>query len=124
MIPKVAFIGLLRLAFFSGLGASSTGQPTWYVDGVNGNDNNDCESSQTACKTIGRAISHSASGDFIMVAAATYHENLTMPRSLNIVGAAAATMHTATTESVSLRADEKLTAFVELERTIGPYAAC
>jgi hypothetical protein len=63
----------------------------WYVDGVDGSDNNDCESSQTACKTIGRAVSHSARGDFIMVAAATYLENLTIPHSLNIVGAGAAT---------------------------------
>lgn len=91
MIPKVPLIGLLRLAFFLALAPVALASNTWYVDGVNGNDNNDCESSQTACKTIGRAISHSASGDFILVAAATYHENLTMPHSLNIVGAGAAT---------------------------------
>ena len=30
---------------------------TWYVDGVHGNDNNNCKSPQTACKTIGHAIS-------------------------------------------------------------------
>jgi hypothetical protein len=91
MIHKVALIGLLLLAFFLALAPVALASNTWYVDGMNGNDNNNCESSQTACKTIGRAISHSARGDFIMVAAATYNETLAMPHSLNIVGASAAT---------------------------------
>jgi hypothetical protein len=63
----------------------------WYVDGVNGSDHHDCQSRQTACKTIGHAIALSARGDSIIVAAATYHENLTIPHGLNIVGAGAAT---------------------------------
>jgi hypothetical protein len=91
MIDRVTLIGLLRLALFLALTPAALASTTWYVDGVNGNDNNNCESSQTACKTIGRAISHSARGDFIMIAAAIYHENLTMPHSLNIVGVGAAT---------------------------------
>ena len=30
---------------------------TWYADGVNGNDADDCQTVLTACKTIGHAIS-------------------------------------------------------------------
>jgi len=41
---------------------------TWSVDGVTGNDGNDCKSPQQACKTIGRALSLALSGDSIMVA--------------------------------------------------------
>ena len=48
---------------------------TWYVNGVSGNDTNNCTSTTTACKTIGHAISLAASGDTIKVAAATYMEN-------------------------------------------------
>jgi len=44
---------------------------TWYVNGVTGRDSNNCKSSTTACKTIGHAIFRAASGDSIMVAAAT-----------------------------------------------------
>ncbi|HEV3279066.1 MAG TPA: choice-of-anchor Q domain-containing protein [Terriglobia bacterium] len=64
---------------------------TWYVDGVNGDNSNDCESRQQACKTIGQAISLASAGDSIIVAAATYPENLGIPFSLKIVGAGAAT---------------------------------
>src|SRR5215813_3988757 len=71
---------LLSLA---GLSQSMTGtvvsvpdSTRWYVDGVNGNDSNDCRSPTTACRTIGHAISLVASGDSIKVAAATYRENL------------------------------------------------
>jgi hypothetical protein len=81
---------LAVLALFAAV-PTALASNTWYVDGVDGSDNNDCESSQTACKTIGRAMSHSGRGDFIMVSAATYHENLTIPHRLNIVGAGATT---------------------------------
>jgi hypothetical protein len=60
---------------------------TWYVDGVNGIDSNNCETASAACKTITQAISLASSGDSIMIAPATYYENLTIPISLNIVGA-------------------------------------
>lgn len=63
----------------------------WYVDGVHGSNNNDCKSRAHACKTIGHAISLSASGDSVIVAAATYPENLTINHSLELVGARAAT---------------------------------
>jgi hypothetical protein len=64
---------------------------TRYVNGVTGSDSNNCLSPTTACKTIGHAISLSSSGDSIMVAAATYTENLAVAFSLKIVGAGTAT---------------------------------
>jgi hypothetical protein len=64
---------------------------TWYVNGVTGSDSNNCTSSQTACRTIGHAISRAASGDFIMVAASTYNENPTISISLEVIGSGAAT---------------------------------
>jgi len=59
------------------------------VNGVSGSDSNDCTSSTTACKTVGHAISLAASGDFIMVAAAIYSENLTINIDLTINGSGA-----------------------------------
>jgi hypothetical protein len=63
----------------------------WYVNGVNGSDSHNCRSSQTACKTIGHAVSLTASGDSIRVAAATYAENITIASSLNLIGSGAST---------------------------------
>jgi|SRR5581483_7956566 len=63
----------------------------WYVDGVNGNDSNNCLSPTTACKTIGHAISLSSSGDSVSVAEATYTENLTISISLKLIGASPTT---------------------------------
>lgn len=65
---------------------------TWYVDGVHGNDQNNCKSQQTACKTIGHAILLASSGDSIMVTPATYTENLTIGISLKVIGAGAGTI--------------------------------
>lgn len=60
---------------------------TWYTDGANGKDDNDCKSAQTACKTIGHAISlAAASGDSIIVTAARYVENLNIRKALKIMG--------------------------------------
>lgn len=64
---------------------------TWYVDGVNGDDGNDCKTKATACATIGNAISLAASGDTIQIGAATYQENLSIPFNLTLNGAKAAT---------------------------------
>ena len=57
-----------------------------YVNGANGNDSNDCLSVQNACKTIGHAISLASSGDSVIVAAATYHEGLSIGKNLTILG--------------------------------------
>jgi hypothetical protein len=58
---------------------------------VHGRDKNNCKSRQHACKTIGHAISLASSGDSIMVAAATYTENLIISFSLRVIGSGAAT---------------------------------
>jgi hypothetical protein len=77
--------------FFMALASPAMASTTWYVNGVNGNDKNNCKSPQQACKTIGHAISLASSGDSIMVAPATYTESLTLSLNLKIVGSGAAT---------------------------------
>jgi len=62
---------------------------TWYVNGVKGNDNNNCMTPQTACKTITHAISLASPGDSIRVAAAHYKEAIGIDFSLKIIGAGA-----------------------------------
>jgi predicted outer membrane repeat protein len=64
---------------------------TWYVNGVNGDDGNNCKTKAAACATIGHAMSLAASGDTIQIAAATYQENLSIPFSLTLNGAKAVT---------------------------------
>jgi predicted outer membrane repeat protein len=64
---------------------------TWYVNGISGSNSNNCKSPTTPCKTIGHAISLAVSGDSIIVAAATYSENLFIGKSLRILGSGAAT---------------------------------
>ncbi len=64
---------------------------TWYVNGVNGDNGNNCKTQATACATIGRAISLAVPGDTILIAAATYQENLSIPFNLTLRGAKAAT---------------------------------
>ena len=82
--------GLMRFALLLALTPSAFAM-TWYVNGASGSDNNSCQSRQSACKTIGHAISLASAGDSIMVAAATYKENLSITDSLNFTGAGAAT---------------------------------
>src|SRR5437660_1227825 len=73
------------------LASTVAASTTWYVNGVSGSDSNNCMSSLAACKTIGHAISLASSGDSIMVAAATYTENLTIAVNLRIIGSGAST---------------------------------
>src|SRR5215475_11694656 len=80
---------LLVLALL--LAPSAVASTTWYVNGVSGSDSNNCTSPTTACKTIKHAISLAASGDSIIVAAATYTENLTIGISLKVIGSGANT---------------------------------
>ena len=63
----------------------------WYVDGVHGNDNNNCESRRHACKTISNALSLTLPGDSIFVAPAIYHETLFIYFNLAIIGSGAKT---------------------------------
>jgi predicted outer membrane repeat protein len=87
----LVFSGLPLVALFLTLSPVALASNTWYVDGMHGDDNNNCKSRQSACKTIGHAISLASSGDSIMVAAAVYQENLTIDFSLKIVGSDAKT---------------------------------
>jgi hypothetical protein len=84
---RIAFINLPHLAVFLVLASTALASSTWYVDGVHGSDSNNCKTRHTACKTIGHAISLAHSGDSIMVASALYSENLTIRRSLKVIGA-------------------------------------
>jgi len=91
MRHRLMFSSPLAMALFLALVPTAMASTTWYVDGVNGNDSDDCRTAQTACKTIGRAIALATSGDSLSIAAATYQENLTIPVSLNMVGSGAMT---------------------------------
>ncbi len=82
---------LLLIVLFLAIGSTALASTTWYVNGVNGSDSNNCRSPLTPCKTIGHAISIASSGDAIVVAAATYTENLTIGISLRITGSTAPT---------------------------------
>jgi len=75
---------------------------TWYVDGVKGDDGNNCKTKATACATIGHAISLASSGDTIQIAAATYQENLSIPFNLTLNGAKAATTIIDGTDSLNV----------------------
>ena len=73
------FISLPLPVLFLTLTSTVLASNTWYGDGVNGNDTNDCQTALTACKTIGHAISLAASGDSIVVAAATWGSYIGAP---------------------------------------------
>jgi len=90
-MKRLIFKSLLLLSLSFSLSEISFASTTWYVDGVNGSDANDCKSPMTACKSIGHAISLASSGDSIMVAPATYTENLTIGISLKVIGSGAST---------------------------------
>ncbi len=86
MKHRLGFRGIL-LALFLATASAALASTTWYVNGVNGSDSNDCKSSTTACKTIGHAIALAASGDSVKVAAAIYNENmLNFLTNLNVIG--------------------------------------
>jgi hypothetical protein len=92
MKHRIAFINLPVLAVFLVLTSTAAlASNTWYVDGVNGSDSNNCKTPETACKTIRHAISLSSRGDFIRMAAATYTENVSIPFTLDIIGSDAST---------------------------------
>jgi hypothetical protein len=90
MKHRTVFHSLMPLAVFLALTSTALASSTWYVDGVNGSNNNNCKTPRTACKTIGHAISLASSGDSVKVAGATYTENLTIGFSLEIIGSGVA----------------------------------
>ena len=91
MKRKLSISSPLLLALFLAVNQNAVASTTWYVDGLHGSDGNNCRSAATACKTIRHAISHSSAGDSIIVAAATYAENLTIRFNLTITGSGART---------------------------------
>jgi hypothetical protein len=91
MRHRLVFSGLPLLVLIVALAPTALASSTWYVNAVTGSDSNNCTSPATACGTIRHAISLAVSGDSIVVAAATYKENLKISFSLNITGSAAAT---------------------------------
>jgi hypothetical protein len=91
MKDRFVFSSLLFLALSLTVVPTAMASTTWYVDGVNGSDSNNCKTRLHACKTIGHAILLAHSGDSIKVAAATYTENLGIGFNLKIVGSAANT---------------------------------
>ena len=86
---KSTYSKLLFVALLLTLGGTALSSTTWYVDGVHGSNGNNCKTPTTACKIISHAIALALSGDSIMVAAATYSENLTISKSLKIIGSSA-----------------------------------
>jgi nitrous oxidase accessory protein NosD len=84
-------ISVIALTMLVALPRVALASNIWYVNGLNGSDSNDCKSAQSACETISQTISKATSGDSIVVAAATYTENLTISISLNVMGSSAAT---------------------------------
>src|SRR5215469_6490251 len=91
IMKRRQFTSLPLLVLFLTMTSTVLASNTWYADGVNGSDANDCQTAMTACKTIGHAISLASSGDSVIVAAATYTENLTIGFSLNVIGSGANT---------------------------------
>jgi hypothetical protein len=89
MKHKLTISTLLLLVLFLTLAPTAFASTTWYVNGVSGSDKNHSMSPATAGKTIGHAILRAHSGDSIMVAAATYTENLTIGINLNVIGSGA-----------------------------------
>jgi hypothetical protein len=91
MKDKLLLPALPLLILFLTLAPAAMASNLWYVDGVHGNDQNNCRTPVTACRTIGHAVSLASSGDSIFVAGATYPENLTISFNLSVVGANPAT---------------------------------
>jgi hypothetical protein len=85
------YTNMLVIALLLAVAATALASGTWYVNGVNGNDSDDCKTPTTACKTIGHAISLASSGDSVIVTAATYRENLNIAISLTVIGSSART---------------------------------
>src|SRR5215469_13926857 len=91
MKDKLPFSSTLILVLLLAIAPAALASTTWYVNGVSGSNSNNCLSASAACKTIGHSISLAASGDTIMVAAATYAEHLTISFNLNLIGSGAST---------------------------------
>ena len=89
VFSHIRSLGDLLLVFVLAISAtgcnlgSSSGQ--WYVS-VSGNDSNNCFTVTTPCLHIATAIQRAKSNDAIHLAAGTYVENLSVAKSLTIIG--------------------------------------
>ena len=110
---------LVLIASFLAIASAAPASTSWYVNGISGSDSNNCTSAQTACKTIGHAISLASSGDSINVAAATYNENLTIGASLNILGS---NTNTTISHANALTANLRSTPILPSSSTFRPSA--
>ena len=85
-------VGLATLFLAFLLGGLRTAIPihadpgTLYVDGTSGSDTTPCTVPSAPCATIGYALSQARDGDTILVARGTYTENLTLTRTLDLLG--------------------------------------
>jgi len=91
MKPRLILTALVPIALFLAVCPAALAVTTWYVNGANGSDSNNCLSASTACQTIGHAISLAVLGDSIRIAPAVYTENLTINSNLRLTGSSAAT---------------------------------
>lgn len=77
---------ILMIGGFWGASPTHAAPGTLYVDGASGVDSGNCQSSVAPCKTIGYAITQTASTNMIYVAQGTYTENLTINSQISLMG--------------------------------------
>ncbi len=86
-LSLVTFILVLSGILRASPSRAAPGTPTtWYV-ATWGNDNNNCLSWATACRTIGQALYNADDGDIIYVGPGTYKENIRTFSGVTIIGA-------------------------------------
>jgi nitrous oxidase accessory protein NosD len=68
-----------------GVATAGAAGATLYVSASNGSDLNGCTAS-SPCKTIGHAVATASSGDTVIVEAGTYHETVTVSKTLSLIG--------------------------------------
>lgn len=89
-IAAVLGMVVMLALVLGGLPGNASAASVIYVDGVNGLDAND-GSAANPYKTIQKGVNEAAAGDTIQVLAATYVEQVTVAKSLTLVGAGPAT---------------------------------
>ena len=71
------------LAIGTGTAGAATGP--WYVSASAGNDANPCTAT-APCQTIGTAVATAGPGDTVVVESGTYHETVTIAKTLSLIG--------------------------------------